>query len=740
MLWLQTLHDHLHRADPVSLGLTILEALQVADIFVVGSITLSQIVGYTLVVAATLGLSILANSLLRPRQPDPGVPSADNGHQAQRQAIMPRQSGYGHNVRIAGAYVFYEEFKGNSYDVYAVHSGRIGAINGYYLHEDAVVVGNDSYVVGAAGTTDIPGAPPGSLTGDGRYTGHNIKIETRLGATPETAYGDIVASFSPLWTNSHRGDGCASAALICSGVGAGAYQQIYPLNKPELSLVCDLAPIFDWRDLAQAQGNPATWKVSDNTVLQLADYMTNVDRGGMGLSYARVVAPALAALTVEANLCDVQVARADTSMEARYAASGFYNHDTEPASVISMMLAACDGWMTQNGDGSLAVWVGVYRAPRVTLTNADILGFTVDYGIPDERLVNELDWSWTNAKNDYKDSPGDPWRDDVSIAALGKTRSQRVQLAWVTSHSRGRRLMKRRMAQLNPRLKGTLITKASGLQALGERWIEINDTRLADLQNLVVEVQKVRMDLKTMRVSFDWIAVNPNEIDAWDPASEEGTEPPIPDKVDGSPFTAPTGISVVAQGDAASNVVLVISFDDPGRSDLTYAVRLRLADDGTGHPGAWTTQNVAFPGAVAGRVTISTSVVQSNKTYQVELAAVGPRLVQTDWSAPINVSTASSDMAPGIPLNFSAVSDGDFIHVDLAWTAPNSANMHDAKVYRNSGSSFGAATLIATIAGTANQAMTYQDAPGGGAWNYWVTAENAGGFASAPAGPQTASP
>ena len=66
------------------------------------------------------------------------LPTPDSGHQALRQTIPSRITGYGTQVRLAGFYVFFEEDSGISYDVVAFHHGLISSIDGYYLHDDVV--------------------------------------------------------------------------------------------------------------------------------------------------------------------------------------------------------------------------------------------------------------------------------------------------------------------------------------------------------------------------------------------------------------------------------------------------------------------------------------------------------------------------------------------------------------------------------------------------------------------------
>ncbi|ETR75864.1 hypothetical protein X566_19045 [Afipia sp. P52-10] len=154
-----------------------------------------------------------------------------------------------------------------------------------------------------------------------------------------------------------------------------------------LSVVADCAPVWDPRDPAQSRANPSTWQISYNPILHLIDYITEPD-GGLGLEYETVIEPVLNAWMAEADLCDERVATASGGTEPRYTSNGWYQFDNEPKDVINAILATCDGWLAEAGDGTLAVKVGVYREPTVTLTQNEIFDFSLSYGQPDEQAVN----------------------------------------------------------------------------------------------------------------------------------------------------------------------------------------------------------------------------------------------------------------------------------------------------------------------------------------------------------------
>lgn len=597
------------------------------------------LVGGTVVTAATIGGSIGLNALLSKPAAAPGVqpgapalPSPEAGSIPVRQAIAPRIVGYG-RVRLAGAYVLFEANAGVSYDIIAFHHGKISAIVGLYLDDDVITI-NGSGVV--------------DVQGDNRYENGCVTVKTRLGAVPETAYSEITTPLSAIWTSAHRGDGLASLALICSQAATPTIHATqYPRGKPTPSVVADCTAIYDPRDATQSLADPTTWKVSSNPVLQLIDFLTNSDRG-MGFDWSTLIAPVLASLVAEARLCGLTVPRKDAgSSESRYHSDGSFPLDSDPADVISSILDTCDGWISQNGDGSLALKVGYFRPPSVTISSKHIRGVSLQYDVGNEQAVNEFTIDYTEAALDYKTVPGQPWRDEDDISARGKVLSQRLALPWVCSHSQARRLAKRKMAQARAPLRGTITTTLFGIQALGERWININAPDIPDLANLVIEVRSATIDLLNDAMTFTFVSVDPATIDAWDPATEEGSAPTIAAKLISTPPPVPQNIVAIPVNFDPGQHAFNVECDDPGRSDLTFQTEWRVNGSGgaftqdakqspfstvnhTGDP-----NNSAGPGPnVHGGYGAATGT-----TYEVKMRAFAPSGPGSAFSASTTVTT-----------------------------------------------------------------------------------------------------
>lgn len=479
--------------------------------------SLATVVGTTAILATTIGLNYALNK--------PSIPKPEDGSQALKAAIPPRIRGYGTN-RLAGFYMLFEAAgpaPATSYDVIAFHSGRITQIDRFILSDDPVNL---------TGDISLGGGPVIVHAGftDGRYSHDAIHIESRIGAPGQTSLA-LMASpiISGIWTSQFVGNGIAYCGMSCdSGVDPNLYTQVYPRGRPELSVVADCSPCWDPRDLAQDRNDETTWLYSSNPVIELLDYLTRAD-GGMGFDLDTILPPAQLALWMaEADICDMTVATS-SGVEKRYESHGWFRFDNNPEDVIGGILSTCDGWLAESGDGTLSLTVGVYRAPTdPALTDKHIFGFALNYGQADEQMVNELQISFTDPGALYVEVQADPWRDEDSIALTGIVRSQPIDLKWVQSVGQARRLADRAMQRLNPLMTGSFKTTLYGLRYLGQRWVPIQYPFVSGLQDCVVEIQDAEVDLLNGSITWQFIRIQPDTIEAYDPDADEGTPPVIP--------------------------------------------------------------------------------------------------------------------------------------------------------------------------------------------------------------------
>jgi hypothetical protein len=474
----------------------------------IAGVSLASVVGATAIIGVSIGLQYALNK--------PAVPRPEDGSQAVKQSVPPRIRGYGTN-RLSGYYMLFESGgvpPAASFDVVAFHSGPITSIGNIYLSDDPVFLNIDINSGGAA-TVIATGA------GDQRYVNACV-IEARLGAASQAALS--MASdprISAIWTTAHRGDGIAYVGLSCAGTNdATAFTKIYPRNKPEISVVANCSPCFDPRD--------GGTRYTANPVIQLIDYLTRVD-GGMGLDYNSAIAPNLAQWIDEANICDTLVANASGGTEPRYRSHGWFEFGNAPEKVIGSLLATCDGWLAEAGDGSLSLTTGFYREPtEPPLTEKHITGFALNYGMADEELVNQLDITFTDPASRYVSVQTAPWRDEDMISEAGIVRAKAMDLTWVQSNSQARRLADRAMQRLNALMTGSFTTTLYGLRYLGRRWVKLQYPFISGLQDCVVEIQGAEIDLLGGKIVWQFLRILPDFIEAYDPETDEGAPPVVP--------------------------------------------------------------------------------------------------------------------------------------------------------------------------------------------------------------------
>lgn len=451
-------------------------------------VSLASAVGATALVAASIGLNAALNS-------SPSMPKPEDGAQPLKQAIPPRIRGYWDN-RLAGYYMLFEAGGTGSQDVMAFHHGQIESILRVYLHDDHVDVspapghGVQSNVVGF-GTA---------------YDTNAISLQFLYGLPSQPA--SVLLTTDPVinatWTTAFHGNGIAYVAMSCNGRSTPeAFTVTYPRGLPLLSVVARCSPVWDPRIPGQLRNDPTTWLAVANPVVQWIDYVTRAD-GGLGHDYDTVIAPNIEALKVQADRCDQLV-----SGEARYHSAGWYTFENNPEDILGKLLASCDGYQIESGDGTLSFTVGYYTEPvDPPLTDRQMFGFTVRYGVGDESLINQVIPTYTDPAQNYVSTQADAVRDEASIAIVG-VKNQPLDLSWVQWPAQVDRLANRALLRLNPAVSGTLVCKLIAFRYLGKRWVKVQNPFVVGLEDAVIEIQSYSIDLLAGQITLQYITVDP---------------------------------------------------------------------------------------------------------------------------------------------------------------------------------------------------------------------------------------
>lgn len=613
----------------------ILLAVTNSPLFALGPAAISAITTGLAAVAVTAAV-VGAQYLFAPKPPKP-----EDGKVPRTQAIPPRIFAIGRN-RIAGYYMLWEASGDKLLAVQALSGHRISSIDKFWLHDDEVSIDGSGYV---------------QEMEDGRYKNDRVRLFHRLGEVPETPYSEIVALLGTTgqWTENHRGDGQASMAMICSAPGAEKFQEIFPHGPPQASAEGDWALLYDWRDPTQDINDPSTWKFSKNAALALAWHMC-FNPFGEQQDFNRAILPVLDLWTEEADICDEDIARADGGTEKRYEVNGWATTETDLIGITNSILAACDGHLVRRGDGTVILTVGKFRESRVeTITDADIVGHTLQTDYAEEESINRLvpkftypATGYTTTDTDYFESAADQLRD-------GRILAQDASFEWVHNWRQARRLGKREWLRRQEKIHGTLNVRLSGMNAAYSRWVRLQTPlRFPSLNGKLIENRRAIISLMQGGFQLDWVK-HPDDIDAWNAATDEGSAPPVPPKVygDGLPTATIDTVTAISSG---SSVRLRVVIVDPIREDLTPQVRYRIKDAGGGTPGSWVTQEFPDAGPSAGLIVMDTNPVTPDEELEVQAGFKATGGSSSDWrpEPPAEITSTVDTTPPQALLTFSA--------------------------------------------------------------------------------------
>jgi len=531
-----------------ALGLSTSTAATIAN---VAQLTAQAVV----TVASYAGLAMLTR---------PEIPKASAGKFTVQQTMPPRIRVV--NTARVGGGLMLKENKRNLYIVKALCQAPVKSVPDFWFHSDKVT---------RNATTGRVTAPPGANSG--RYKGNGSWLFYRLGAIPETSYNDGVVrngeTFDDLgagvWTTNHRLDGICSVCGIFAPVEKADYAKYLPFGHPEIS-ARPVGKVYDWRkDSTRGGSGPqrlddwSTWDESANVIVWLATKKCGPPEGDRFQErFIKRILGQVDAWTQAADDCDDAIALAAGGTAPRYRTGGGWHTDEhDDVEVCKRLLAACDGFMLEGGNGSVHVQVGKWREPTFTLPKEHVIRLTRSTGQTVETHKNRYDIRYTDPARDWALVPGDPWEDAADIALHGKKPADFIA-DWVMDHAQARRLAKISMKRQRPASRGTvtatlyLLNLFWGAPASGvanRRWFNIEREKAdGTIETILAEVAGApRFDIKTMSVTVDWIEASAATYD-WNAATEEGAVP--------AP-TAPTPTTEVTPDPVGLSLVVTSTFD-----------------------------------------------------------------------------------------------------------------------------------------------------------------------------------
>lgn len=661
----------------------------------------------------TTAITIGIQMLMAPTPPKP-----EDGKIPKTQAVPYRWWGVG-RVRVAGAYMLWEARGKKMYTVQAIAGHRIKSVNRYWLHDDPVEL------------TDLDANGTTTFDGEERYGG-NVSLYSRLGLVPETAYAEIVEGFADeapanrAWTTAHRGDGQASIAMICKAAKDTKQNKRFPYGAPSASVEADMALCWDFRDPAQSATNPNTWKWTRNSVVILAWHQC-FNEFGHKRDYRTALLPVINMWKEEADVCDERVTRASGGSEARYECNGYDTTENDPKVGTNAILATFDGWICERGDGALLVIAGKFREKYVvTLTDADLRGRNIQYDVLPEDEINRLVPKFTYPEIDYATADTDFFEDTGAQLIAGRVLSQDGVYQWCHQWRQARRLGKRDWLRIQERVSGTLDLRLSSINAVYTRWIRLQTpVAMPRLNGKLIENRKSTLALLQGGFNMEFVQ-HPANIDAWNPATDEGRQPPVPPKPNVDKIVTPV-LSTVQARPKAGSVYLRVDLVDPEDDSLIPMVRYQLADDGSGSPGQWVTQEFGDAEPSNGYFKLNTNVVPNDQLLNIQ-AAYKTTKGEGNWSVTASVMSTVDDTAPAAAqaLTFSS---GDFSARAANSTASQGRTAYLTFKIGTTSQSYSAATLIDKLSASPGDVRyVTPNSAGGATRRLWVRAENVSGI------------
>ncbi|WP_447724643.1 hypothetical protein [Sphingomonas koreensis] len=542
------------------------------------------------------------------------APKPESAESSIKTPRPPRVSAYGTRRLYGMGYWLYETASdGTAIDVQPVHDGEMTEMVQPYLHDDAVTVTGSK-------VDPLP---------DKRYN-DTTDLYWTDGSTPGAGLPAITAKI-PSWSG--PGDGVVMLAVTAAPVKDKTFLERYPNGAPVASIAAKWQKCPD--PTAEDPTDPVGWTWTENVIRQLMHYMLVRE----GVDYQTKIAPYLDYWITASAVCDEDVALKAGGTEKRWRSCLAHKHTDPHKQVKSALLAACDGWMSTGPNGAYIVYAGKYVAPTVSIGPDEIAGFEWEgVGVDDDKAVNELLCVYVSAEHHYNSVDATPWTDEDDIAARGQVLSDTLD-PQVPSHGQVRRLAKRRVARSLARNRGTITTTVAGRVVRGQRYINL---RIEEAGTVffdgVAEVVALTRNLGTGGVTFSWVEANAN-IDAWNPATEEGEPAATGARVAPEALDAPEITSAEVSPGSEGMPTLTLEVAGPDRADLTWFVHWRIAGAAT-----WG-GDLSFPDTDAGAgVTLVSDIVPTGESIEVQVAyQVGDGRV-SPWSATETVVVDEEDL------------------------------------------------------------------------------------------------
>jgi len=189
------------------------------------------------------------------------------------------------------------------------------------------------------------------------------------------------------------------------------------------------------------------------------------------------------------DIYDEDIPLAAGGTERCYECNGWDTAENGPKVGTQAILATCDGWMIERGDGAFLPTVGKFCESRVeTITDADLIGHQIQYDVLFEDECNRLVPKFTYPDTGYSSCDTDYFDDTVAHLTAGRVLSQDGDYRFCHQWRQARRLGIRDWRRLQRKVKGSIDDRTSCINAIYSRWVRFDTpVRLPRLDGKLME-------------------------------------------------------------------------------------------------------------------------------------------------------------------------------------------------------------------------------------------------------------
>lgn len=496
----------------------------------------------------------------------------------------------------------------------------------------------------------------------------NVYQEKFLGTTDQAMTATVLA-MDNLLTVAHRQRGCCFVFLSLKWD-----TNYFAEGIPKVSAVMRGKKVYDPRT--------GLTSYSNNAALVIADYLTwsqfGLGAGSSEIDWTQV--------EVAADICDETVTLPDTTTEARYTINGAFDCDESHESVLRKMCSAIGGNITYSC-GKWRIWPAAWRAPAITLTDADVLGEVKIETMRTKRdSCNRVKGTFPDSSKRFEVTDYPPVTNSTYLGEDKFERWKELDLPFTTSAIRCQRLAKIALEKVR---QGIVVELLAPLKVLGA---QVPETVALTFERYgwsakpfeieSCEFMEVRDSSGSSALAVGLTLRETAEgVYEWN-SGDETTYDLAPDTNLANPFyvTAPTGLAcesgtnhLYIRGDGSVVSRIYFSWD----ASVDYFVL-----SGGKFQVRWRRSGEAVYASV---VDLDSSFshcyiydVRDGEAYDVSVRAINALGVASDWTnlywhlvvgktaAPSDVAVFAAAAAPyGIQLSWSAIGDLDLREYEL---------------------------------------------------------------------------